>query len=368
MSDGQILLTADEYVRISNAHVIACIQGDEQQMRLAAQLDDHDAALRAERDHLGDLYRKADAGRRLAIRERDQAIRERDGWQESWEAMRDVAASYERGRMAVEARERTLREALTEEVEKHREARALYEADVADLAAARDRAVNTIEAYSDERDEARAATLVLRAAAGKASVMCSHGAGRGDIRAVLDAALAGTSPPADEYEQVGWRRKANGSMTIQPTAIEREQFPDVWEPVYVRRPAEPVVVDPPTERLPDWSARAKAPWLENIDGPPAPRLFSRAAPTPEPERCPNRCHNGLVPATGRGSDGYEPCDWPGHSGVRTTTDENCERCGGSGIDPDLTGGYEGTPSFRDYEACVNCGGSGVRTTDQEDAT
>jgi len=39
-----------------------------------------------------------------------------------------------------------------------------------------------------------------------------------------------------------------------------------------------------------------------------------APPVPqEPDRCPTCGDTGMVPATGRGSDGYEECDGPWHT-------------------------------------------------------
>jgi hypothetical protein len=149
------------------------------------------------------------------------------------------------------------------------------------------------------------------------------------IYAICVAALgdqeAPTEPPP-EYEQVGWRRKANGSMTIQPTAIERTQFPDAWEPVYVKRTAPQAA---PTAvcvycgegwMRADVDGPCHGPFHAGLNDEPAPTeppgiykpgVGYIAAPqvAPEPERCPTcgsddptvyRCRDGCGVDDGSG--------------------------------------------------------------------
>ena len=112
------------------------------------------------------------------------------------------------------------------------------------VVAERDQAQRTVD------DQSVAINLLHAAAADAArDVIGAHGNPELLLAAVLrlDAALAGTSPPADE-QRVGWWLLPEGVFIPNGIGNDEaaERFPDSRQPVYVRRPAEPVVVDPPT--------------------------------------------------------------------------------------------------------------------------
>ena len=218
MSDGQIL-TADEVDRLGVTKIYPW---------LPALLDSHEA-LRAERDWykaifdtesmtMDELREQLEDGERI-VPPYDQVVAERDQAQRTVDDQ-SVAINLLHAAAADAARERD--QAIRERDEAKDEARLLIRA-----AEARERTL---------REAAR-------------DVIGAHGNPELLLAAVLrlDAALAGTSPPADE-QRVGWWLLPEGVFIPNGIGNDEaaERFPDSRQPVYVRRPAEPVVVDPPT--------------------------------------------------------------------------------------------------------------------------